>query len=332
MKKPTLTEKAARKALEHPTLVRQWTMYTGMFGPLLTPAYPGDDRARLQLIALLEQIGRRELDAARKSLAGLEKSCGLPGPAEETLRHFLLGLMADAAGDADAMVTEYQHVLQARPDFYLPWQKVAQAHQQQFRFEEAAACLDKAISLRYTQRSSEMVLGGLYASLAMCQLMLHQADAARRTLEIAERISPFPTQAAQAMLCAVTGDRENALHLCTQGRAALVYPQVQQILAGTHPHFALLPDALSPLPELEHWLPENVSILNSLDDQAASDLLSRQLMQFFPCMTQYPAAAAFSIQDGKRVLTLQDFHGVTPAAVLDQAAAQIHAWPVRRTH
>lgn len=332
-KKPTLADKAARKAIEQPAIAQQWEFYVKMFGPVLEPAWPGDDKARIQLINLLNQIGRREGDAARKTMAALEKSCGVPTPAEETLMHFLRGLLADAEGDAGGMAEEYLHVMQGQPDFYLPWQKVAQVRQRQYRYAEAAEYLDKAISLRFSQRAMGMALSGLYANLSMCLLLMHRYGEARHALETAERLAPYPTDPVRALLHAVEGELPEAAKLCREGRAAAVWPQVRDIQEGVHPHFCLIPDADAGLPALQAWLADNAAQLNAMDDASASDALSRRMMQDFPCLTQVPPCAVFRSDSGQRTLTLHDYWGRTPQHVIKAACGVLSAyWGTEQAH
>ena len=329
MKLPDISSLGADKAFSLPAVQKQWTLYMSMFGPVLEKAYSGNSAARIHLINLLNKLGRRETEAAEKLLSTLDRSFGPGGEAEDTLRHFLLGLIADARGQPDDMIREYEIVLERLPGYYLPRQKIAMARMQQFHYAEAAEHLDQVISMRYTQRPNEMALGGLYANLAMCQLMLHHPDEARKNLEHARRISAYPAEPVWAMLLAVQGDHDGAQALCQQGRGALLLPQVQQILEGKHPHFFRLEPEAAAIAALHAWLEEHAQSLDTLADQAASAALSRQLAQFFPALAQYPACAAFHTEESIRSVTLRDFHGLTPQAVLN-VVQDILPWPANR--
>ncbi len=137
----------ANKALAMPQVQQQWAIHMQTFGPLLGESYRDDPVARVHIINILNKISRADMQGARDTMATLRKACGCEGAPQQALWHFLLGLMADMQGNAEAMVQAYESCNAQGHRFYLPHLKLARYRQHQMdrraigHYRDALACL-----------------------------------------------------------------------------------------------------------------------------------------------------------------------------------------------
>ncbi|MBQ2953258.1 MAG: hypothetical protein IJE07_06840 [Clostridia bacterium] len=196
MKKPSaLAEMIAAKALAAPAFQQAWAVHMQAFGPILAPAWPGVSTARVHLTNILNKISRRDIDGAKRTLADLERSCGLPGDAEKALYHFLHGLCGEMGGDQAAMAEGYRRAGEYGHTFYLPCIKLARLDHAAGRvmdayhgFMRAADCLEKTPDV--PQR--DVILSSALANAASCLASAGRADEAMALLSRARCIAPGP--------------------------------------------------------------------------------------------------------------------------------------------
>lgn len=196
MKKPSaLAEMIAGKALAAPAFQQAWAVHMQAFGPILEPAWPGVNTARVHLTNILNKISRRDFDGAKHTMADLERSCGLPGDAEQALYAFLMGLCGEMSGDADAMAEGYRRAGAYGHAFYLPYMKLARLDHAQGRFTEAyhgfmraADCLQKTPA----SPQRDAVLSAALANAASALACGGRRDEALDLISRAREIAPGP--------------------------------------------------------------------------------------------------------------------------------------------
>lgn len=196
MKKPSaLAEMIAGKALAAPAFQQAWAVHMQAFGPILEPAWPGVNTARVHLTNILNKISRRDIDGAKHTMADLERSCGLPGEAEKALHFFLRGLCGEVSGDAAAMAEGYRQAGEYGHVFYLPHMKLARMDHAAGRFidayhgfMQAAACLEKTPDV--PQRDA--ILSAALANAASCLASAGREDEALELIARARQTAPGP--------------------------------------------------------------------------------------------------------------------------------------------
>lgn len=196
MKKPSaLAEMMAAKALSAPAFEQAWATHMQAFGPILRPAWPGVSTARVHLINILNKISRRDIDGAKRTMADLERSCGMEGDAEKALYFFLRGLCGEMSGDQAAMADGYRQAGEYGHAFYLPYMKLARLDHAQGRFVDAyhgfmqaADCLERTPDVP----RRDVILSAALANAASCLASDGRREEALELLARARETAPGP--------------------------------------------------------------------------------------------------------------------------------------------
>ena len=193
----SLSEHMARAAFEKPAVAEQWQFYLRMFGPILSPAWPDSFTARIHLINALNHIGRQEADQARKLMATLERSCGIPGDPERALMHFLTGLLANRMGNDEEAMAAWCACARCNPPFTMPSFKAAVLARESGRYALAADMYRRTLTL--PAGAAGQTPGALqipaesWSGLALCLTMLRLFAEAQQALAIASPLRPPPS-------------------------------------------------------------------------------------------------------------------------------------------
>ncbi len=275
-RKETIADKVARKVSAGESFQRSWKVHEEAFGPILTPAFKGDEQSRVNLTAALNKVCRGDIKGGFKKLERLEKFCETD--ADLAAWHFFKGLCFDLAGEEEAMLMEYMDAGEFGHNFYLPYMKCATHAYQGALYEPAETDFRKAIECLEADQLDEQKITHLayaYFNLSSTLLMMHRTSEAEEMMRKSEQIQAnLPgRKAAEAILCAVKGDEARA-------KAALVIVEteevvvakatreaVEKILNGTHPHYNELEVDMSAVEAFWDWFIVNQKIMRRMIDR-----------------------------------------------------------------
>ena len=310
-----------------------WNVHAAVFGPMMEPAFAGNNEARTHMLAALNQISKNETDKAMQTLRQLEKH--LRNDADRAAWYYFTGLAMERAGKANEAIGPYIRANTFGHGFYLPYMKVARSAHGDMEFgiaEEnylrAISCLEKA-----EQNPQHItVLATACANLAACYTYMHRYDDAETYL--AKSISVTPEQPAResvtAMLAAAKLERaraeENIAALEAQNPelAAATRNQVEAILAGNNPHFAVKEADHQALIAFWQWFIRNEKTLFNLLSNRNANLLSEMLQeQLGPIFAPAQMQLAFGVQYDGKVFTINmcDRYSRTARSILTQMLA-----------
>lgn len=231
----------AEESLRH-----SWEVHRQAFGPILEPAFVENPQVRIYLAAALNHISRREIKRGMEILKEIKEYCIYDE--DKAAWTFFVGLCFEMGGAREQMLQWYADAGQYGHRFYLPYLKLAKAAHSAAQFEEAKLYYETAIEclLEMSENDKdEIILGSAYTNLTSCLTMLHQYEAAEAAWKATQQYPAQPGAAATgAILYAAMKNVEMvALYLeqLKKGFPAWVaqtQEMTQQILNGTHPHFA----------------------------------------------------------------------------------------------
>lgn len=226
-------------------LRQSWEVHRQAFGPILEPAFEENPQVRIQLIAALNHISRREIKQGLDALKQIKEYCIYDE--DKAAWTFFVGLCFEMAGAKEHMLKWYADAGKFNHRFYLPYLKLAKAAHNGAQFEAARGYYETAIECLLEMPENdrdEIILGSAYTNLTSCLTMLHQYKAAEQAWNAAQQYPAQPGAAATgAILYAAMGDAEKTAALIEklqQTHPAWVtqtQDMTQQILNGTHPAF-----------------------------------------------------------------------------------------------
>ncbi len=227
-------------------LRQSWEVHRQAFGPILEPAFQENPQVRIILINALNHISRREVKRGMELLKQIKEFCIYDE--DKAAWTFFVGLCYEMGGAREQMLQWYADAGKYAHRFYLPYMKLAKAAYTRQDFAKAgeyfATAIDCLLEMREEERD-EIILGSAYTNLASCLTLLFRYEDALAAWNTAQQYPLQPGSAATgAILYAAMGDREKTAEYIAQlkkqapGVVAHVHNMTQQILNGTHPHFA----------------------------------------------------------------------------------------------
>lgn len=248
MEKRSLADKMAEKTFKTGAIQKSWQYHVQAFGPILTPAFPGDYQALTHLCAALNHISNRKVREGLNKLEQVEKRCKTD--ADFAALMFARGLAYDMVGDVANMVQFYRKAGEYGHSFYLLDLKLAKAEHGAGEFVSAEADYRRAISLLEADDGDtvahwDIILGSAYTNLASCLTMQYRYEEAEAMLARSKEIIAEQSGrgATEAILYAAMG-RADKVEECIEALEAympqLVEPvreTTREILEGRHPHF-----------------------------------------------------------------------------------------------
>lgn len=227
-------------------LRQSWEVHRQAFGPILEPAFTENPQVRITLIAALNHISRREIKRGLELLQQIKEHCIYDE--DKAAWTFFVGLCYEMGGVREKMLQWYADAGKYNHRFYLPYLKLAKAAHSEAQYETAQKYYETAITCLLEMPENDkddVILGSAYTNLTACLTLLYHYPEAEAAWTKALR---YPQQPAAlgtaAILYAAMGDKKKtALHLeqlekTLPAVAAQVQTVTQQILSGTHPHFA----------------------------------------------------------------------------------------------
>ena len=290
-------ETLARKGFESPGVQKSWQVHVVAFGPILEPAFVDDYKARIELTAALNHIGKRDFKKGMSELQALQKICA--GDADRAACLFCMGLCFEMAGMKEKMLACYQEAGTYGHRFYLPYMKIAKAAHNDAVFEMAEENYRKAIQCLLEAEPDEkgkVLLGSAYTNYASCLTMMHRYGEAEAALRKSADILPEQRgrEAAEAILAAAEDDAEKAhkyLNMLAKQDLSIykaTEEMVELILGKKHPQFnrVALEDGI--VDAFWSWFVSNENILlqaiEKKDYDTAVQMIAPKLKEVFPFM------------------------------------------------
>ena len=178
-------------------LRQSWEVHRQAFGPILEPAFEENPQVRIQLIAALNHISRREIKQGLDGLKQIKEYCIYDE--DKAAWTFFVGLCFEMAGAKEQMLKWYADAGKFNHRFYLPYLKLAKAAHNGAQFEAAKTYYETAIECLLEMPENdrdEIILGSAYTNLTSCLTMLHQYKAAEKAWNAAQQYPAQPGAAA----------------------------------------------------------------------------------------------------------------------------------------
>ncbi len=333
MEKKKLADRIAEKAFHSAKVQESWKVHMQVFGPILEPAFVDDYKTRIDLIAALNRLSRRDVKGGMDKLMSLKSACKCD--ADRAAWHFFFGLGFELAGATKEMVQMYQQAGQYGHHFYLPYLKVAKSAHNDGCFEiaeenylDAIRCLeeDKLDQLTTT------VLASAYANYASSLTMMHRFEEAELALKKSIAFLPnLPNRSAtQAILYAAMGECDKSAQYLSdlEKQGSVIVGETkkltEEILNDKHPHFSAIPLTEEQISAFWIWFVAHEIVLadkfkNGTYEEAFT-LLQMQLKSLFPYLERDPDCA-YELRDDRICITLADYFMVS----LDKSYQQLLA-------
>ncbi len=226
-------------------LERSREVHRQTFGPIIEPAFEGDDEARTALTVALNHISRLETKRGMKLLRELQPRCRTN--ADKAAWTFFVGVGFEMSGAADKAIKWYREADGYGHRFYLPYMKLAKAAHAESEFEKAKEYYEKAIECLFEMPEDDregLFIGSAYTNLTSCLTMLYRYGEAEEAWKKAQEF-PLPpgASATAAILYAAMGDRKAVRSYIKKLKteAPMLYDATKgftdMIFDGTHPHF-----------------------------------------------------------------------------------------------
>lgn len=337
--KESFVEKMARKAFESEEFQKSWMVHMQAFGPILEPAFEENCAARVHLTAALNKISRRDVRGGMAGLEKLERAC--QSDADRAAWLFFMGLCHEMAGETEQAIAFYLDCCDLGHRFYLPYLRLAKFAHADAAFDAAEKHYRDAISCLAgaADTQGKVLLASAHTNLASCLTMMRRYREAEGALAESEAILPVQSGrcAAAAILCAAQGDVERAEALLqdTAAQTPALLPgtqkAVQDILAGKHPQFCILPADPAEIEAFWRWFTDEEQHLALLLEQDTPDAFldeaGARLMRVVPFLEREPIMGA--VRDGGAYrITLKDSY----ATALEHIYAQLLAACPEKLH
>ena len=330
MAKKSFLNKFAEKLLNNDkigeAMKSAWQAQSTVFGPIMEPAFVGDDAARIELAAAINMIQRREIKKALKKLDHMHKFC--KNDADETAWLFFAGLAFDQAQDAENAVACWVQAVEYKPKFYLLYMKLARYLYLDAMYDPADEYYREAIDCLINHPMQEGVqnasfIASAYTNLASNLVMMHRLDEAIEALNEAEKWHPSNPEREYvwAIIYALQEDFGKAavcLYKLKNGKGIVPEQMVQQtesvikdIQNRTHAHFFVVPGEREYYPEFwkefSRCEKEMFEDLHSENGGAVVEQLDRMLQPLFPFMHR-DLAFGIMTEGDKCTVEFSDFY------------------------
>jgi tetratricopeptide (TPR) repeat protein len=226
MKKPSIADKKAQKALNDPQFQKNWASHMKSFGPILKDAFAEDPASRVALCAALTHITAKKQPQALLKLNSLQKALVTDG--DKAAFFFAMGLFCEYAGKFDEMAALYNQANDLHHRFYLPYLKAGKYALDTRDYGTAEKNYRAAIpcfGIAPTDKEKQL-LASAHTNLASCLIMMHRPQEADSALEAARKLMPlFPGRSApEAILHALRGPQGIFAPLQHEGAEAKAMP------------------------------------------------------------------------------------------------------------
>lgn len=320
MKKETVADKMARKALLSEDFQRQWAVHMGAFGPILEPAFPEDYASRVHLLAALNPLSRRDVRSGLKKLEQLQDKCVTN--ADKAAWLFFMGLGFEFAGAQEQMLSCYRAAGDYGHRFYMPYLKLAKFFQQGCLYDRAEenyrltiGCFDGT----GLSEADRRILGSAYTGLAATLTMMHRYEEAAAALESSRQLWPEAPgrAAAEAVLHGVLGETEQAEESLSvlQSHAPEAYRSVadmaKRIREGTEPLFCVVDVEEDTIAAFWQWFLENREELEErLAQEEYPEEFGDRLKELFPFVQTELDPGFLREENGALRVLLPDYYAV----------------------
>ncbi len=330
MAKKTFLNKFAEKLLNNDkigdAMKAAWQAQCAVFGPIMEPAFVGDDAARIELAASINMIQRKEIKKALKKLDHMHKFC--KNDADETAWLFFVGLAFDQAQDAENAIACWVQAAEYKPKFYLLYMKLARYLYLDAMYEPADEYYREAIDCLINHPMQEGVqnasfIASAYANLASNLVMMHRLDDAIEALNEAEEWHPANPEREYvwAIVYALKEDFMKAakcLYNLKQGKTFVPEKMIKEtekvikdIQDRTHAHFYVVPSKKEYFAdfwrEFERCEGEMQKNLRSENGGVVVEQLDRMLQPLFP-FVQRELAFGIMTEEEKCAVEFSDFY------------------------
>lgn len=324
MRKKRVIDKISEKFCGE-AIRKSWEIHMQAFGPILESAFTEDYLSRVQLIAALNKISRKEIRGGFQKLQPLEKKCVTDG--DWTAWLYFMGLCFEMAGSREGMLDYYEQANEFSHQFYLPYMKVARCYLEGSMFEPAENRFRQAVDCFSDDSVNEQeknILHAAYAGLVSCLTFMHRYNEAEEMLERARRLLPLSDgwnrSAAEAGLCALLGRQEEmkrSLEVLKQHSAEEYFrvdAMTRRILDKSEPAFFAVSLDVDALSSFWQWFlsqeKELARKLKNGEPEEALDMLSEQLNKTFPFVEREIEVGILIDEDCFRV-DLPDYFSVS---------------------
>ena len=319
MKKPSIADKKAQKALNDPQFQKNWASHMKSFGPILKDAFAEDPASRVALCAALTHITAKKQPQALLKLNSLQKS--LVTDADKAAFFFAMGLFCEYVGKFDEMAALYNQANDLHHRFYLPYLKAGKYALDTRDYGTAEKNYRAAIpcfGIAPTDKEKQL-LASAHTNLASCLIMMHRPQEADRALEASRTLMPlFPGRSApEAILHALRGETAPMMSAldALKTMAPFAYDAIKKscdrILAGTEPQFFSVPVRDENITAFWNWFSgSEADLLSKLEKQdytAVMTSVGEHLLEAFPFLEQRPTTA-LGKNDRGYVIQLKDMY------------------------
>ena len=254
LSKKMMSDPKFREALDESKRVHLRT-----FGEILEPAFTDDPTGEIELVGALNFISRGEYDKALRKLLRIEKRCACP---EDTCAvQFFAGLAYERSGMTVPAIQRFFASTAAVPGHYMTHVMLARLLHTNKSFDAALTNYLLAVQLieRLEQKDEvpavnpRTLRSAMIAGAAGCSLMMGEYDDAEWALCEAESngFDSPKLSVLYAMLYAATDRKALARDKLSELRKrdpeleSRVALEVETVIAGKNPRFAVLKDALN---------------------------------------------------------------------------------------
>ena len=307
----SFVDKLAKKSFNLSAVKSSWDTHMQFFGPILGPAFEGDDVGRVNLTAALNLISNQKTNEGMKKIQSLFNRCRTD--ADKAALLFFTGVCFEMSGRQEEMVELYTSANEYEHNFYMPYIKVARYYLMHCMYDKAEENFRRAIVCFENKELTDQdrdILDAAYSNLASCLVMMHQYEAAENAVKESKRILPDSAKpyAAESMLFALRGETEEAYRCLglLKEEAPDVYTNVKdnvdKILDHSSPLFYSVPIDEENIRFFWKWfISYEDELTQKLDSEAYEEAvtpIAEKLLYTFPFMEVQPYIAIGKDEEG----------------------------------
>lgn len=324
LSKKMMSDPKFREALDESKRVHLRT-----FGEILEPAFTDDPTGEIELVGALNFISRGEYDKALRKLLRIEKRCACP---EDTCAvQFFAGLAYERSGMTVPAIQRFFASAAAVPGHYMTHVMLARLLHTNKSFD--AALTNYLLAVQLIERlepkdevpavNPRTLRSAMIAGAAGCSLMMGDYDDAEWALCEAESngFDSPKLSVLYAMLYAATDRKALAREKLSELRKrdpeleSRVALEVETVIAGKNPRFAVLKDALNAVDYEGFWQrfaerERHYAMMissGSATALAAANELSRELTELFGFPNAELAVAVGCEKDGFEITVSDNY-------------------------
>lgn len=240
-------------ALNNENYLKWREEHTKMFGDIFALAFEENSEAQIHLTAALINISQRNFAGAMPKLDMLETIC--INSFDENAVNYFKGLNHELLENEQEMNEYYEKVRQSDIAFvyplaFHPYYRTAKFSQRACEFSKAIFYYRKALAFyddEDTVAKSKSNISQIIYDIATCFITIHRYDDCERFLALSEKYDATKNPQrdyVRAVLCAVKGEGEMCKTLLAEMPPfykANCEPMTAAILAGTDPHYCVVP-------------------------------------------------------------------------------------------